>query len=127
MKSVVKYILIAGVAITALVFVVFYQQYMGEDTDPSTEKNTGSLLNKRLNAIITDTFLTAIRQRPSSPARRYSLHIGYTDIDTKEVSGFSLNYRSQDSLAVGDTLTKEKGERLMLVYKKGSIKSVPVE
>src|SRR4051812_4538694 len=124
MKSVLRYSLFAGIAALALLLVIFYREYMGEDTDPATDNQANPVINRRLNAIVTDT--ASRWAQPSSAIA--SLKITYTDIDTKEAASFRMNYRSQPAIAIGDTVTKDKGEKLLLVYKKGgTIVTVPIE
>ena len=124
MKSVTRYVFAAGMVTLAVLMLIFYREYLGEDADPATEKQTNPLINMRLHAIVTAT--SASKAPPHIIPG--SLKIVYTDIDTKEAAGFLINYRSQPNIAIGDTLTKDKGEKLLLVYKKGGrIVSVPIE
>lgn len=124
MKSVLRYLLPAGIATLAVLMIIFYREYMGEDTDPATENRANPVINRRLNAIVTDT-ASSKAQTYSAPT---SLKITYTDIDTKEAASFRMNYRSQPAIAIGDTVTKDKGEKLLLVYKNGgTIVTVPIE
>lgn len=124
MKSILRYSLLAGIAALAVLLIVFYREYMGEDTDPATENRANPVINTRLNAIVTDT---ASHKAPSNSASA-SLDVTYKDIDTREAASFRMNYRSQPAIAIGDTVTKDKGEKLLLVYKKeGMIVTVPIE
>ncbi|SFB94214.1 hypothetical protein [Spirosoma endophyticum] len=124
MKSILRYSLLAGIAALAVLMIIFYQEYMGEDTDPATENQANPVIYSRLNAIVTDT--ASRKARPNSAVT--SLKITYTDIDTKEVASFQMNYHSQPAIAIGDTVTKDKGEKLLLLYKKGgTIVTVPIE
>ena len=124
MKPAIRYVLLAGIATLAVVMIYFYREYMGEDTDPATENQANPVINTRLNAIVTDT--SSSKTQVSSALA--SLKISYTDIDTKEAFSFLMNYHSQPEIALGDTLTKDKGEKILLVYKKGgTIVTVPIE
>ncbi|WP_157815969.1 hypothetical protein [Spirosoma pollinicola] len=110
------------IAIVAIVFVIFYQEYMGEDAATATDVTTNSLINKRLNAVVTDTSVN------KANAANYLLKIGYTDIDTKAAASFFMDYRDRASIAIGDTVTKEKGEKLILIYRQqGAVISVPID
>ena len=124
MKSILRYSLLAGTVALALLAIFFYREYMGEDTDPATENQVNPVIHKRLNAIVRDTAST--KAHPSSAIA--SLEITYTDIDTKEAASFRMNYRSQPAIAPGDTVTKDKDEKLLLVYKPdGTIVTIPIE
>lgn len=119
MKPATRYLVIIGLAIVAIVFVIFYQEYMGEDAVSTTDVTTNSLINKRLNAVVTDTSVTKATA---------TLKIDYTDIDTKEAASFLMNYRDHASIAIGDTVTKEKGEKLVLIYRQqGAVISIPID
>ncbi len=122
MKPARRYLFLIGLAIAALVVVIFYREYMGEDPAPTTEKDKNSLINKHLNAVVTDTSVTAIQ------AGQYSFKIDYTDIDTKEAASFFMSFHDRTSVAIGDTVTKEKGEKLLLIFRKqGNVASVPID
>ncbi|GAB4039174.1 hypothetical protein [Spirosoma jeollabukense] len=124
MKSILRYLLLASMATLALLAIFFYQEYMGEDTDPTAGNLTNPVIHKRLNAIVTDTAST----KATANSALASLKITYTDLDTKEAASFRMNYRSQPAIAPGDTVTKDKDEKLLLVYKPdGTIVTVPIE
>jgi hypothetical protein len=121
MKRLLRYILIAGLLIAATLMLYTYQQYMGEDTDPSAEQQASPLIHKRLNAIVTNKSAAKVGRQPI-------IEITYRDMDTEETSSFVVNQLYQQSIYIGDTLTKEKGDKIMLVYQKdGRIATVPIE
>ena len=124
MKPAIRYVLLAGIATLAVIMIYFYREYMGEDTDPTTENQENPVISTQLNAIVTDT--ASRKAQPNSAIA--SLKITYTDIDTKEAASFRMHYHSRPAIAIGDTVTKDKGEKLLLVYKKGgTIVTVPIE
>lgn len=94
---------------------------MGEDTDPSAENQSSPIVNKKLNAIVLRIVLAPAGNKPK-------IDVTYTDLDTKETASFLINNQYQQSIHIGDTLTKEKGEKIMLIYQKdGKIETAPID
>jgi hypothetical protein len=124
MKSALRYSIIVGIGLLGIAFVFFYQQYLGEDADPKAELPSGSIIHKRLNAIVTDTS----RSQSETSTFAQALKIAYVDQDTRETSSFVINYPDRIHVGIGDTVTKDKGEKLVLIYRqRGTVTSVPVE
>lgn len=122
MKPALRYVIGIGLALLAIAFAIVYQQYLGEDTDPKAELPSSSVIPKRLNAIITDTSQSKAKTFPQA------LKVDYVDIDTRETASFFINYPDHTQVSIGDTVTKDKGEKLVLIYRKqGMVASVPVE
>lgn len=121
MKRILTYVLVGGLLIAAAVMIYIYQEYMGEDTDPATENQANPIINKRLNAIV-------LRIAPTKASNKPKIDVAYTDLDTKETASFLINNHYQQSIHIGDTLTKEKGERIILIYQKsGKIETVAID
>lgn len=121
MKRLLTYVLVGGFLIAAAIMVYIYREYMGEDTDPDAENPASPLLNKRLNAIVLRIALTKTGNPPK-------IDVAYTDIDTKETASVQLNNQYGQNIHIGDTLTKEKGEKILLVYQKeGNIETVTID
>ncbi|GAB2537456.1 hypothetical protein [Spirosoma aerophilum] len=124
MKSVRRYVIVIGLVFLGIAFAYFYQQYLGEDVDPQTKLPPSSVIQKRLNAIITDT----ARSEAQTITFPQALKIDYVDMESREASSFYIAYPDRVHVAIGDTVSKDKGEKLVLVYKKqGTVASVPVE
>ena len=121
MKPALRYLLIAGLALTALLLVLFYREYLGEDPSPDTGTSTNPLIKQRLNAIVTDTTV-----RTGKPGSR-TLTVDYTDLDSREVSSFSIDYRNHAPIAIGDTVTKDRGDKLLFIYGRQGVASVPID
>ncbi|MBD2755765.1 hypothetical protein [Spirosoma validum] len=121
MKRILTYLLAGGFLLAAALMIYIYQEYMGEDTDPTTENQSSPIINKKLNAIV-------LRIAPAKAGDEPKIDVTYTDLDTKETTTFPIDNQYGQSIHIGDTLTKEKGEKIMLIYQKaGKIETVPVD
>lgn len=113
---------LVGALLVALAGIVYvYQEYLGEDPDPNAENSASSIINKRLNAVV-------LRTEKGKAGDQQELEVVYTDLDTRESASFTINDQYRQSIHVGDTLTKEKGEKLLLIYQKsGKVETVPID
>ena len=117
----ILYTLLSGLLIgIALAFYV-YSEYLGEDTDPSLSNGSNPIISQPVNGVITNVATNAV----DHPQK---LSITYTDLSTKKVVTFTVNTNNQSRFHVGDTITKDKGEKILLVYQKGGeMTIVPVD
>lgn len=103
-----------GLLLASAVMIYFYREYMVEDTDPTADKLANPLIAKGLNAIVTKISMTRAGTPPT-------VDVAYTDLDTKEAASIRLSNPYGQSIHIGDTLAKEKGEKILLVYQKDGI------
>lgn len=121
MKRILTYLLAGGFLIAAALMIYIYQEYMGEDTNPATENPSSSIINKRLNAVV-------LRIASAKAGNEPKIDVTYTDLDTRETGQFLADNQYEKSIHIGDTLTKEKGEKILLIYQKaGRIETVPID
>ena len=118
-KRLLSYGLLGALFIALAGLIYVYQEYLGED--PTTEVTASPIINKRLKAVVLRTATVRNNNEPK-------LEVAYTDLDTQEAASFTIEDQYRQSVHVGDTLTKEKGEKLLLVYQKtGTIETVPID
>lgn len=121
MKRWLTYGLVVSLLLVSAVLIYFYREYMVEDTDPTAAKLVNPLIPKRLNAIVTKISTTKASNLPT-------VDVAYTDLDTKEATSVRLNNPYGQSIHMGDTLTKEKGEKILLIYQKdGNVATVAID
>ncbi|UFH52827.1 hypothetical protein [Spirosoma sp. KNUC1025] len=119
MKRYLNLLLIGGFLVAISLGIYFYREYLGEDTAP--EETSSTLIEKRLNAVVT-------KISPVGGGSQPKLEVVFSNIDTKESSSFMINDWYRQSIHVGDTLSKEKGEKIVLVYQKaGAVETVPID
>ena len=110
-----------GLLLASAAMIYIYQEYLGEDTDPNTENLSNPIINKRLNAVV----LRITAAKTGNPPK---IDVVYIDLDTKEAASVRVNNPYVQRIHIGDTLTKEKGEKLLLVYRKdGNVTTVPID
>ncbi|GAB4023976.1 hypothetical protein [Spirosoma koreense] len=120
-KRLITYTLLAGCLLAAIGLIYVYREYMGEDAPTTADSQTSPIVGKRLNAVIQRVVTDRSGSRPK-------LDVAYTDIDTKETANFLVDSAYRQQLHVGDTITKDKWERLLLVYPKaGKIETIPID
>ena len=121
MKRFLMYVLIAGLLLIGAMMIYMYREYMGQDIDLTANNFANPIIYKRLNAIVTSKSAARAGNPPT-------FDVAYTDMETNEESRILLNDRYQASIHVGDTLTKEEGEKILLIYQKdGKIATVPID
>lgn len=115
------YVLLSGMLVAVALFIYVYGEYMGEDTDPSLSSGLNPIINQKINGIVTRTTLTKIDQQQK-------LAVSYRDVQTQQTSNFRLDTTYQQRLHPGDTVTKDKGEKVLLVNQKsGETAIVPID
>ncbi|WP_420148967.1 hypothetical protein [Spirosoma sp.] len=122
MKRLLTYVLIGAFLVATALMVYVYREYLGEDSDPTTENLSNPLINKRLNAVV----LRIIENKANNLPQ---FEVEYADLNTEETARLRLDNQYHARIHVGDTLTKEQGEKLLLVYQKaaGHIQTVPID
>ncbi len=120
-KRLLTYGLVGAFLVAIALMVYLYQEYLGEDPIPNVKNGVSPIINKRLNAVVLRTTTLNADSQPK-------LDVAYTDLDTQETASFTINDQYRQSIHVGDTLTKEKGEKLLLIYQEGGkIETVPID
>ena len=120
MKLWKRYLIVMGLAVLGAAIIVTAQQRLARRTDQSVDRYTQPLIESELNALVIDKSITDAAERSqSSNAMVYSLKIDYVDIATRNKASFTMNYRYQHRIGVGDTVRKAKGDSYLLVHKKG--------
>ena len=121
MKRLLLYLLASMLLVAAVLLAYVYHEYMGEDEKPTTVNQANPVIRKRLNAVVLRTTTTQVANQPKT-------EVAYTDLDTKETASFVVNDEYRQRLHVGDTITKEKGDKLLFVnQKEGKMEFVPID
>jgi hypothetical protein len=115
------YGLLGGLLIMfTFVFYVYYE-YLGEDPEPDTEHAANPIIKKRLNAVV-------LRTESINADNDPKLEVAYSDLDSKESASFTVNEEYNQSIHVGDTVTKDKWDKVLFVYQKsGGVETVPID
>lgn len=119
-KQVLTYGLVGAFLVVTALMVYLYQEYLGEDPNPAGGNPSSFIINQRLNAVV-------LRTTTLNAASQPKLDVAYIDLDTQETASFTINDQYRQRIHVGDTLTKEKGEKLLLIYQGGKIETVPID
>ena len=120
-KRLVLYGLLLSLVIGSLIGLYIHHEYLGEDPTLNPDALANPIVNETLRAIVTKK---TVRKTGSGQ----KLVLDYTDLDSHKSASLSINDFYSQTVQPGDTLTKYKGEKIVLVYQKnGQIETIPID
>ena len=120
-KRLVLYGLVIGLAIGLVAGFYVYQEYLGEDPALNPDALANPIIDEKLRAIVTNK-----TGRKIGSAQK--LVLNYTDLDNQKDASVTISDEYGQNIQLGDTLTKDKGEKILLVYQKdGKIITIPID
>ena len=121
LKRSLLYLLVGGLLILATLIIHIYQEYLGEDTTPVLIDKQNPIIAQKVNGVVAHTAINTIGQQQK-------LDVTYTVIGSSETAHLMVNTEYKQRVHPGDTVTKDKGERVLLINRKGGeIEIVPID
>lgn len=115
------YVLISGLLIGIALVVYLYGEYFGEDVDSSLSNGSNPIISQSVHGVVT-------RLATNTVGNPQQLSVTYSDLTSKKAFTFTVNDQYQSRFHVGDTVAKDKAEKVLLVYQTGGeMAIVPVD